>query len=162
MKIVTVASVALIDQDKKILLAKRPEGKAMEGLWEFPGGKMEAGERPEETLKRELKEELGIVLCEACLLPANFVSYSYTQHPKPQAPDCGDCSVDNRFFVPASELGLKAEFHLIMLFYICYKWQGVPEPKEKQILKWYDFQALSTLEMPPADKPLLTTLASFI
>ncbi|MEI7669601.1 MAG: (deoxy)nucleoside triphosphate pyrophosphohydrolase [Pseudomonadota bacterium] len=161
MKIVYVVSVALIDKDKKILLAKRPEGKAMAGLWEFPGGKIESGEIPEQALIRELKEELAIDVCEPCLSSAGFVSYAYTNKPKETLPDC-DCNVDNRYFVPAYEMGLAEEFHLIMLFYVCYKWTGIPQATENQELGWYDIKEFANLAMPPADKPLIEVLKNIL
>src|SRR5476649_1853230 len=105
-KLVLVAACALIDADGRVLIAQRPEGKPMAGLWEFPGGKVETGERPEQSLIRELKEELGIVVKEDCLAPLTFASHLY--------PD----------------------FHLLMPLYVCRRWQGIVDPKERQKLKW--------------------------
>jgi 8-oxo-dGTP diphosphatase len=131
-KLVLVAACALIDADGRVLLAQRPEGKAMAGLWEFPGGKVEPGERPEETLIRELKEELGIVVKEECLAPLTFASHLY--------PD----------------------FHLLMPLYICRRWQGFVEAREKQELKWVRPNELRRYPMPPADEPLIPHLTSLL
>jgi 8-oxo-dGTP diphosphatase len=161
MKTVLVAAVALIDPDRRILLAQRPQGKTMAGLWEFPGGKVEQGELPEAALIRELEEELGIHICEPCLLPGPFVSHPYTFEPKPSDPDC-DCPVDNAHFVPAREMGLKSEFHLLMMLYLCRKWQGTPQPKEGQTLAWKSLGEMQDMPMPPADRPLVTALYSLL
>jgi len=127
-KIVLVAACALVDVDGRILLAQRPEGKSMAGLWEFPGGKVEAGERPEETLIRELKEELGIEVKEACLAPLTFASHSYE------------------------------DFHLLMPLFICRRWEGVPQGRENQALKWVRAGRLRDYPMPAADEPLIPHL----
>lgn len=127
-KIVLVAACALVDVDGRILLAQRPEGKSMAGLWEFPGGKVEAGERPEETLIRELHEELGIEVNEACLAPLTFASHSYE------------------------------DFHLLMPLYICRRWEGVPHGRENQALKWVRSVRLRDYPMPAADEPLIPHL----
>ena len=127
-KIVLVAACALVDVDGRILLAQRPEGKSMAGLWEFPGGKVEAGERPEETLIRELGEELGIEVNEACLAPLTFASHTYE------------------------------DFHLLMPLYICRRWDGVPMGKENQALKWVRANRLRDYPMPAADEPLIPHL----
>ena len=128
MKIVLVAACALVDTDGRVLLAQRPEGKPMAGWWEFPGGKVEAGERPEETLIRELEEELGIVVKEACLAPLTFASHTY------------------------------AEFHLVMPLYVCRRWDGTVIAKEGQRLAWVRPNRLRDYPMPPADVPLVAHL----
>jgi 8-oxo-dGTP diphosphatase len=127
-KIVLVAACALVDVDGRILLAQRPEGKSMAGLWEFPGGKVEAGERPEETLIRELHEELGIEVNEACLAPLTFASHSYE------------------------------DFHLLMPLFICRRWGGIPHGRENQALKWVRAARLRDYPMPAADEPLIPHL----
>ncbi len=131
-KLVLVAACALIDPDGRVLIAERPQGKPMAGLWEFPGGKIEAGERPEVSLIRELKEELGIVIKEACLAPLTFASHSY--------PD----------------------FHLLMPLYVCRRWQGIVTAREGQNLKWVRPNALRNYPMPPADEPLIPHLAALL
>ena len=132
MKIVIVAACALIDADGRVLLAQRPEGKSMAGLWEFPGGKVEAGEQPEATLIRELKEELGIVVKEACLAPLTFASHSY--------PD----------------------FHLLMPLYVCRRWDGIVTAREGQSLAWVRPNRLRDYPMPPADMPLIAPLIELL
>ena len=127
-KIVLVAACALIDPDGRVLLAQRPEGKSMAGLWEFPGGKVEAGERPEETLIRELREELGIVVREECLAPLAFASHGY--------PD----------------------FYLLMPLYVCRRWEGTVTAQEGQALTWVRPNRLRDYKMPPADEPLVSHL----
>ncbi|MDT2075937.1 MAG: (deoxy)nucleoside triphosphate pyrophosphohydrolase, partial [Planktomarina sp.] len=112
MKITLVSAVALIDKDGRILLAQRPKGKPMAGLWEFPGGKIESGETPEVALVRELKEELGIDTWKSCLAPLAFASHAYD------------------------------DFHLLMPLFVCRKWEGVPRPRENQVLKWVGKQDL--------------------
>ena len=131
-RILLVAACALIDPDGRVLVAQRPEGKSMAGLWEFPGGKIEAGERPEETLIRELGEELGIQVQEPCLAPFTFASHAY--------PD----------------------FHLLMPLYLCRRWEGTVTAKEHGALKWLRPEDLSTLPMPPADLPLIPMLRDLI
>lgn len=131
-KIVLVAACALIDVDGRILLAQRPEGKSMAGLWEFPGGKVEDGERPEETLIRELNEELGIEVKEACLAPLTFASHSYEN------------------------------FHLLMPLYICRRWDGIVEGRENQALKWVKAARLRDYPMPAADEPLIPHLMDVV
>jgi 8-oxo-dGTP diphosphatase len=131
-RIVLVAAVALVDVDARVLIARRPEGKPMAGLWEFPGGKVEAGERPETALLRELKEELGIDVTEACLAPLTFASHSY--------PD----------------------FHLLMPLYVCRRWQGVVTAREKQELAWVKPLKLRDYPMPPADLPLIPHLIDLL
>ena len=131
-KLVLVAACALVDADSRVLLAQRPQGKPMAGLWEFPGGKVESGERPEETLIRELEEELGIVVREPCLAPLTFASHGY--------PD----------------------FHLLMPLYVCRRWQGTPRGYEGQSLKWVRPVALRDYPMPPADVPLIAPLIELL
>ena len=131
-KLVLVAACALIDADGRVLLAQRPAGKPMAGLWEFPGGKVETGERPEETLIRELEEELGIVVREPCLAPLTFASHAY--------PD----------------------FHLLMPLYVCRRWEGVVTPREGQTLAWVRPNKLRDYEMPPADVPLVSHLMALL
>jgi 8-oxo-dGTP diphosphatase len=131
-KLVLVAACALVDADGRVLLAQRPDGKSMAGLWEFPGGKVEAGERPEESLIRELNEELGIVVKEECLAPLTFASHLY--------PD----------------------FHLLMPLYVCRRWEGFVEAREKQRLKWVRPSELRNYPMPPADEPLIPHLTALL
>ncbi|MEY2882593.1 MAG: bifunctional ornithine acetyltransferase/N-acetylglutamate synthase [Pseudomonadota bacterium] len=128
MRLVMVAAVALIDSDGRILMAQRPAGKSFAGLWEFPGGKLEPGEAPEAALVRELAEELGITVAADALAPLTFVSHAY------------------------------ADFHLIMLMYVCRAWQGTPHGAEGQALCWDHIEALGALPMPAADVPLVAAL----
>ena len=128
MKLLLVAACALVDVDGRVLIAQRPAGKTMAGLWEFPGGKVETGETPEATLVRELGEEIGVTTSEACLAPLTFASHAY--------PD----------------------FHLLMPLYVCRRWSGVPEPREGQALKWVMPVKLRDYPMPPADLPLIPAL----
>jgi 8-oxo-dGTP diphosphatase len=130
--VVLVVSVALIDEDGKILLAQRPDEKHMSGLWEFPGGKVEEGETPEIALVREIKEELGIDVSESCLAPFSFSSYAYD------------------------------DFHLLMPIYLCRVWKGIPKPKEQQKLKWVKLEDFDNYTMPPADIPLIAMLKEFL
>ena len=132
MKLLTVAACALVDTDGRVLLAQRPAGKLMAGLWEFPGGKVEAGERPEQTLIRELKEELGILVNEACLAPLTFASHAY--------PD----------------------FHLLMPLFVCRRWEGTPMALEGQQLAWVRVNRLRDYPMPPADEPLVSHLMTLL
>lgn len=132
MKIVLVSAVALIDSDGRVLLAQRPEGKSMAGLWEFPGGKVEAGESPEAALIRELKEELGIDTWQSCLAPLTFASHAYP------------------------------EFHLLMPLFACRKWQGIAAPREGQTLAWVRPSNLRDYPMPPADVPLIAVLRDWL
>ncbi len=131
-KIILVAACALIDRDGRILIAQRPEGKSMAGLWEFPGGKVENGETPEEALVRELKEELDVDTEEACLAPIAFASHAYD------------------------------DFHLLMPLFVCRKWQGLPKPAEGQKLAWTKVQDITKYEMPPADIPLVAQLRDLL
>ena len=130
--LVLVAAVVLVDADGRVLLAQRPEGKAMAGLWEFPGGKVDPGETPEAALIRELAEELGIDVAASCLAPFTFASHAY--------PD----------------------FHLLMPLYVCRKWTGIPTPREGQHLAWVRPARLADYPMPPADKPLLALLRDLL
>ena len=132
MKTVLVSAVALVDADGRVLIAQRPEGKAMAGLWEFPGGKIEPGETPEVALVRELKEELGIETWDSCLAPLTFASHSYD------------------------------DFHLLMPLFICRKWQGIVAPKEGQKLKWVYVKELRDYPMPAADIPLVPILRDWL
>ncbi len=132
MKTLLVSAVALIDPDGRVLLAQRPAGKAMAGLWEFPGGKVEPGETPETALIRELQEELGIDTWESCLAPLTFASHTYD------------------------------DFHLLMPLFICRKWQGTPTPNEGQTLKWVRANKLRDYPMPPADIPLIPILRDWL
>ena len=131
-KLVLVAACALVDADGRVLLTERPAGKSMAGLWEFPGGKIETGERPEETLIRELKEELGIVVREPCLAPLTFASHSYE------------------------------DFHLLMPLYVCRRWEGMVQPLEAQQLAWVKPNRLRDYAMPPADEPLVAHLMALL
>jgi 8-oxo-dGTP diphosphatase len=131
-KLVLVAACALLDPDGRVLIAQRPPGKSMAGLWEFPGGKVEAGERLEQSLIRELKEELGIVVKEECLAPLTFASHLY--------PD----------------------FYLLMPLYVCRRWEGFVEAREGQQLKWVRPQELRNFPMPPADEPLIPHLTMLL
>jgi mutator mutT protein len=131
-KLVLVVACALIDPDGRVLIAQRPAGKSMGGLWEFPGGKVEPGERPEEALIRELSEELGIAVKEPCLAPFSFASHAY--------PD----------------------FHLLMPLYVCRRWEGVPQTKEHLALKWVRPKELKDYPMPPADLPLVPMLRDLL
>lgn len=132
MKTLLVSAVALVDVDGRVLLAQRPEGKTMAGLWEFPGGKVEAGETPEVALIRELQEELGVDTWQSCLAPLTFASHAY------------------------------ADFHLLMPLFICRKWQGIPQPREGQALKWVRPNKLREFPMPPADIPLIPVLQDWL
>ncbi len=132
MKTVLVVAVALIDSDGRVLIAQRPEGKHLAGLWEFPGGKVEDGERPETALVRELNEELGIDVTEACLSPFVFTSHAYES------------------------------FHLLMPLYLCRRWSGVVERREHAALAWVRPNRLSDYPMPPADAPLVAWLRDLI
>ena len=132
MKIVLVSAVALIDPDGRVLLAQRPEGKSMAGLWEFPGGKVEPGETPEAALIRELKEELGIDTWQSCLAPLTFASHAYQ------------------------------EFHLLMPLFVCRRWQGTAAPHEGQALAWVRPGSLRDYPMPPADLPLVAILRDWL
>ena len=132
LKIVLVTACALVDVDGRVLIAQRPQGKPMAGLWEFPGGKVEDGERPEDTLMRELREELAITVSEACLAPLAFASLTY--------PD----------------------FHLLMPLYVCRRWDGTVTPAEGQQLAWVKPNRLRDYKMPPADVPLISHLMTLL
>jgi 8-oxo-dGTP diphosphatase len=131
-KLILVAACALIDADGRVLIAERPAGKPLAGLWEFPGGKVENGERPEDTLIRELHEELGVTIREPCLAPLTFASHSY--------PD----------------------FHLLMPLYVCRRWEGTVAAREGQRLAWVKANRLRDYPMPPADAPLVSHLAALL
>ena len=132
MKLTLVVACALVDADKRVLIAQRPAGKPMAGLWEFPGGKVEPGERPEATLIRELHEELGITVKEDCLAPLTFASHAYET------------------------------FHLLMPLYICRRWEGVVTARERQQLAWVRAGKLRDYPMPPADIPLIPHLLDLL
>jgi 8-oxo-dGTP diphosphatase len=131
-KLLLVVACALVDADGRVLIAQRPEGKQLAGLWEFPGGKLEPGETPEETLVRELKEELGIETKTACLAPLTFASHSYDS------------------------------FNLLMPLYVCRRFWGIPQPLEAQALKWVKPNKLRDYPMPPADAPLIPFLIDLL
>lgn len=131
-QIVTVAACALIDADGRVLLARRPEGKSMAGLWEFPGGKVEPGETPEETVIRELAEELQIETKVDCLAPLTFASHGYP------------------------------EFHLLMPLFVCRRFWGTPRPAEGQTLRWVRPREMRSFPMPPADEPLIPFLIDLL
>ena len=132
MKTILVVAVVLIDRDGRVLLSQRPSGKSMAGLWEFPGGKVENGEVPEEALIRELKEELGIDTWCSCLAPLSFASHSYE------------------------------DFHLLMPVFVCRKWVGSPTPMEGQALKWVNRDRLKDYPMPPADIPIIAVIRDLL
>jgi 8-oxo-dGTP diphosphatase len=131
-KVVLVSAVALLDKDNRVLLAQRPEGKSMAGLWEFPGGKIEAGETPEDALVRELHEELGIETWNSCLAPLTFASHSYD------------------------------DFHLLMPLFVCRKWNGILTAREGQTLAWVQPAKLKDYPMPAADVPLIPILRDWL
>jgi 8-oxo-dGTP diphosphatase len=131
-RLLLVVACALVDTDGRVLIAQRPEGKQLAGLWEFPGGKVEKGETPEACLIRELREELGIETQEACLAPLTFASHSYD------------------------------DFHLLMPLYVCRRFSGIPQPKEAQALKWVRPLRLRDYPMPPADAPLIPFLIDLL
>lgn len=132
MKTILVVAVVLIDRDGRVLLSQRPSGKSMAGLWEFPGGKVENGEVPEEALIRELNEELGIDTWSSCLAPLSFASHSYK------------------------------DFHLLMPVFVCRKWVGSPTPMEGQALKWVNRDKLKDYPMPPADIPMIAVIRDLL
>jgi len=130
--LVLVVAAALVDSDGRVLIAQRPEGKSMAGLWEFPGGKIEADEKPEDALIRELKEELGIAVKEACLAPFTFASHTY------------------------------GAFHLLMPLYVCRRWEGIPQPHHHAALKWVRPKDMKDYPMPAADLPLIPMLRDLL
>ena len=132
MRLLLVVAAALIDADGRVLLAQRPKGKALEGLWEFPGGKLNLGEGPEDALIRELREELGIEVKAACLAPLTFASHAYE------------------------------DFHLLMPLYVCRRWEGFVQPLDGQALKWVRPRDLRAYPMPPADAPLIPFLIDLL
>jgi len=127
-----VVAAALVDADGRVLLSQRPKGKALEGLWEFPGGKIDRNERPEDALVRELREELGIVVKVPCLAPLTFASYAYD------------------------------DFHLLMPLFVCRKWEGMVQPLDGQALKWVRPKDIRAYPMPPADEPLIPHLEDLL
>jgi 8-oxo-dGTP diphosphatase len=131
-KVLLVVAAALIDSDGRVLLAQRPKGKALADLWEFPGGKMDLGEAPEDALIRELREELGIAVKAACLAPLTFASHAYD------------------------------DFHLLMPLYVCRRWEGFVQPLDGQALKWVRPRDLRSYPMPPADAPLIPYLQDLL
>ena len=131
-RLLLVAACALVDPDGRVLITQRPQGKALAGLWEFPGGKVEAGERPETALIRELNEELGIDVAESCLAPLTFASHAYD------------------------------DFHLLMPLYVCRRWKGIATGREGQALKWAMPKKLRDYPMPPADLPLIPHLVELL
>ncbi len=131
-RLLLVVAVALVDADNRVLIGQRPEGKQLAGLWEFPGGKIDAGERPEEALIRELREELGIEVKAACLAPLTFASHGYE------------------------------DFHLLMPLYVCRRWEGQIVAREGQALKWVESRQLRDYPMPPADEPLIPALIELL
>lgn len=131
-KLVLVVACALLDADNRVLIARRPEGKAMAGLWEFPGGKVEDGESPEAALIRELGEELGVNVTKACLAPLTFASHDYES------------------------------FHLLMPLFVCRRWTGIAEAREGQTLRWVRPSNLREFAMPPADEPLISSLMDLL
>lgn len=131
-RLLFVVACALVDADGRVLIAQRPEGKALAGLWEFPGGKVEPGESPEAALIRELAEELGIVTWESCLAPLTFASHAYD------------------------------DFHLLMPLFVCRRFEGIPAAREGQALKWVRPKALRDFPMPPADAPLIAHLIDLL
>lgn len=131
-RLLVVAACALVDVDRRVLIAQRPEGKPLAGLWEFPGGKVEEGETPEETLIRELAEELGIMVSAPCLAPLTFASHLYE------------------------------DFHLLMPLFVCRRWQGIARPMENQQLRWVRPGKLREYPMPPADEPLISHLVDLL
>jgi len=130
--LVLVTACALLDADNRVLIAQRPPGKAMAGLWEFPGGKVEPGETPEDAVIREMAEELGVMVTKSCLAPLTFASFDYP------------------------------EFHLLMPLYVCRRWEGMPVAREHSALKWVRAKRLRDYPMPPADEPLISHLADLL
>jgi 8-oxo-dGTP diphosphatase len=131
-RLLLVAACALIDADKRVLIAQRPEGKPMAGLWEFPGGKVEPGETPEDAVIREFREELSVKITEPCLAPLTFASHDY------------------------------GEFHILLPLFVCRRWEGTPRPQETQQIKWVRVNQLRDFAMPAADEPLISHLADLL
>jgi 8-oxo-dGTP diphosphatase len=131
-RLLLVAAAALVDPENRVLVCQRPAGKSMAGLWEFPGGKVESGETPEQALRRELREELSIDACEECLAPFHFASHAYE------------------------------DFHLLMPLFLCSNWEGEIVPKEGQVTRWVRASRLRDLDMPPADLPLIPYLRDLL
>lgn len=132
MKTVLVSAVAMVDADGRVLLNQRPEGKHLAGMWEYPGGKVEAGETPEAALIREIREELGVELCTTCFAPLGFVSHQYET------------------------------FNLLMLLYVAHRWEGIPQSRENQALTWKRPAEMRSMPMPPADVPLIHVLEEYL
>jgi 8-oxo-dGTP diphosphatase len=132
LKLLLVVAAALVDADNRVLIAQRPKGKHLAELWEFPGGKIDAGERPEDAMIRELSEELGVTVKAACLAPLTFASHAYD------------------------------DFHLLMPLYVCRRWEGFVQPLEGQALKWARAKELRNYPMPPADAPLIPHLVDLL
>lgn len=132
MRTVLVAAMALVDPEGRVLLAQRPPGKSMAGMWEFPGGKVEPNETPEACIQREMKEELGVILCDRCFAAVTFVSHAYE------------------------------DFHLLMLLYVARRWEGIPTALEGQQLAWRRPAEMAALPMPPADVPLVAALRDLL
>jgi len=132
LRLLLVVAAALVDADNRVLIARRPAGKQLAGLWEFPGGKLDPGERPEEALIRELHEELSIEVKAPCLAPLSFASHAYD------------------------------DFHLLMPLYVCRKWQGFVAPREGQAVRWVRAKELRSFDMPPADAPLIAPLIDLL
>lgn len=130
--LVLVTACALLDADNRVLIGQRPPGKAMAGLWEFPGGKVEPGETPEDAIIREMAEELGVIVTKSCFAPLTFASFDYP------------------------------EFHLLMPLYVCRRWEGTPVAREHSALKWVRANRLRDYPMPPADEPLISHLADLL
>jgi 8-oxo-dGTP diphosphatase len=131
-RLLLVAACALVDADRRVLIAKRPQGKSLAGLWEFPGGKVEPDETPEQTIIRELQEELAITVSEPCLAPLSFSSHDY------------------------------GEFHILLPLFVCRRWEGMPVPHEAQEIRWVRANRLRQFPMPPADEPLVAHLADLL
>jgi 8-oxo-dGTP diphosphatase len=131
-RLLLVAACALVDADRRVLIARRPEGKSLAGLWEFPGGKVEPDETPEQAIIRELHEELAITVSEPCLAPLTFTSHDY------------------------------GEFHILLPLFVCRRWEGIPEPREAQEIRWVRANRLRQFPMPPADEPLVAHLADLL
>lgn len=162
----TVVAAALVDDDKRVLLAQRPEGKALAGLWEFPGGKVDAGETPEEALVRELREELGILTAPCCVQPLTFVTHPLNQQTgNPDVLQRWGMTLDMSLGGCNPQAQWDAEdpdATLLLLLYVVRRWHNTPESKEGQALQWVRPNQMFSLAMPPADKPLVSILADYL